>query len=347
MRVLSTSLITSLLLQAGAEAAEFELNPVVIVGTTEVIIPTHMTNNDDGAVYNSATVKAYASLAQAVFALGSHGFGSVAEMMGSWNYNLTGEVSSGWSGAGANDGTIRLTNNGVWDFGVPVYDVWQSTSTDSSQNEMSLNLGVPISQLELNATSGYQPFALADVQAAGWDATLYDPVIVRSDSALLQAGNYTGSPSRRASGRECSWGMRGSSTTLPAAWCMCCWCPGTSRSGRIFQAVIRRWQRAEDANGNGRSNFLDYASGQDPEAAGLLPVVELSGRTLTLRRRINGQDAAAVAEYSDNLEDWYPLEDGLGVASRPTGGEVFPAGLRGLRKSELQSVSFSFPISSS
>ena len=51
----------------------------------------------------------------------------------------------------------------------------------------------------------------------------------------------------------------------------------------------------EDANGKGVGNFLNSASGQDPEAGGLLPVVELSGSTLTLRRWINALDAAAVA----------------------------------------------------
>ena len=79
------------------------------------------------------------------------------------------------------------------------------------------------------------------------------------------------------------------------------------KSGQIGKSVGRGHA---DANRNGRSNFLDYASGQDPEAGGLLPIVELNGTTLTLRQRINGTDAEPVAEWSDNLGDWFPLEEG-------------------------------------
>ena len=307
MRFLSTSLLTVLLLQAGAEAAEYEA-PVLIVAPSEVIVQSHLTNNDIGAVYDSATVAAYASLAQSVFALGSHGFGSVGEMMGGWNYNLSGQVSNGWVGTGNNDGTIRLTNNG----GIPdlSYTIWRDTSTAPSQDEMFLNLGVPISQLELNATSGYQPFTLADVQAAGWDATLYDAVIVRSDSALLQAGNYTGTavPGEIP---EAFVGYDGAAGFVASGLHYLLLSPGDFAEWTDFSSRHPSLAAGGDANGNGRSNFLDYASGQDPEAAGLLPVVALSGNTLTLRSRVDGIDAQATALYSDDLDRWDPLEEGV------------------------------------
>lgn len=66
----------------------------------------------------------------------------------------------------------------------------------------------------------------------------------------------------------------------------------------------------DDANGSGGSNFLDYASGQNPESAGTLPIVDLSNGLLTMRQRINGLDAPPTAEYSENLRDWFPLEEG-------------------------------------
>jgi hypothetical protein len=79
-----------------------------------------------------------------------------------------------------------------------------------------------------------------------------------------------------------------------------------------------------DNNGNGRSNFLDYASGQDPESSGTLPIVDLREGLLTLRQRINGVDAIPVPEYSDNLSDWFALEEGAHytVLSSTVNGEM-------------------------
>jgi predicted outer membrane repeat protein len=66
-----------------------------------------------------------------------------------------------------------------------------------------------------------------------------------------------------------------------------------------------------DENGNGLSNFLDYASGQHPEATGLLPIVEITATTLTLRTRVDGSSTFPFAEYSDDLDNWFTLVEGV------------------------------------
>ena len=65
-----------------------------------------------------------------------------------------------------------------------------------------------------------------------------------------------------------------------------------------------------DANVNGISNYLDYASGQNPEDPAVLPIMEFSAGALTMRQRINGSDAIPAPQYSDNLGDWFSLEEG-------------------------------------
>jgi hypothetical protein len=129
--------------------------------------------------------------------------------------------------------------------------------------------------------------------------------------ALLGASNYLGS--QQAGEREGvfvgTFNMNNSWSASGLVYVLLV--PGDFAGWTDFGSEHPGLDPAEDANGNGRSNFLDYASGQDPEAAGLLPVVELAGSTLTLRRRVDGSDALAVAEYSDNLDGWFPLEEGV------------------------------------
>ena len=223
-----------------------------------------------------------------------------------------GEVNSGWSATGANDGTVSLTNNGGSFMGVPTYDVWQSTTTNASQDTMALRIGISNGLLELNASSGYQPFTLAEVSSAGWDGSLYDAVIVRSDSALLLAANYTGAATPGEipeafvgmdQGGFNSWSTTGLHYLLLS--------PGDFAEWTDFASEHPTLAAGGDANGNGRSNFIDYATGQDPEAPGLLAPVELTGNTLTLRRRTNGIDAQATAQFSDTLDGWDLLEEGV------------------------------------
>lgn len=66
-----------------------------------------------------------------------------------------------------------------------------------------------------------------------------------------------------------------------------------------------------NSNGSARSDFLEYASGQDPTAPGTLPIVEFHEGLLTVRRRVNGLDANPEIQFSHNLGDWFPLEEGI------------------------------------
>ncbi len=311
MRRSSLFLLTSFLLQAGVEAAEIRVDVPFQTGAS-YLLDSYFTNDDQGAVYDSATTKVVAALAWEVFSLGNHSSASVADLLNiepGFSYNIRpGEVDTGWSATGVNDGTVRLTNNGY----VPdaTFTTWQSSSSNPSQDTMALRIVISNDLLELNATSGYQPFTLAEVSSAGWDASLYDAVIVRSDSALLLAANYTGAATPGEI-PEAFVGDLGGPTISTTGLHYLLLSPGDFAEWTDFASEHPALAAGGDANGNGRSNFIDYATGQDPEAPGLLAPVELSGNTLTLRRRTNGIDAQATAQFSDTLDGWDPLEEGV------------------------------------
>ena len=311
MRRSSLFLLTSFLLQVGVEAAELQVDlPFQSNSGLSYGFDTYFTNNDPGAVYDSADVQLFSALASQVFALGNSTQASLAEMMNNeWTRTIqgapAGEVNSGWAATGDATGAIQLSHA---PFG---YNIWHSTTTNSSQDTMALRIGISNGLLELNASSGYQPFTLAEVSSVGWDASLYDAVIVRSDSALLLAANYTGAATPGEI-PEAFVGFTTGGFFIPTTGLhYLLLSPGDFAEWTDFASEHPALAAGGDANGNGRSNFIDYATGQDPEAPGLLAPVDLSGNTLTLRRRTNGIDALATAIYSDDLDRWDPLEEGM------------------------------------
>jgi hypothetical protein len=287
----------------------------------------YLTNDDNGAVYNSARTAVVSGLAEEVFALGNSGKTSVEEMLrAEWGTQiLPGEIDQGWSATVAGS-LIELTNNGSYFLGVPEYEIWRSTNQDPTQDTMALRFTVPNTQLELNATPGYQPFTLGDVMSAEWYPGLYDAVIVRSDDGLLSARNHR-SPRPPEWLEQAFVGMEGGALGLnyptPGRYYVLLR-PEDFAAWTSYEQQHGDLPQGGDANGNGRSNFLDYASGQDAAAVGLQEPVELSGETLTLRERINSQDARPTAEFSQDLVEWFDLEEGVHyqVAGESVTGEM-------------------------
>ncbi|MCP5545597.1 MAG: hypothetical protein H7A49_17005 [Akkermansiaceae bacterium] len=280
-----------LLLATGplVRAAEVTVNAPVVF-PTQYLFSVQVSNPNEG-VYNSATLAVFEQVHQAGL---------------SPNLSFSDDVDTftGWSATFDAEGVIQLTNNGQIVFGSPAYTVWDTET-------MSLLCAVSFAGLERNGSAGHQPFTVAEVLGPGWDPGAWDAVIVRSDDPLLGLRNLT-----RAHPDE----------ILEEAFVAIQDIDNTYTADSPYYEVLEPsdfavWtdfasehpslDPAGDANHNGRSNFLDYASGQDPEAAGLLPIVELNGTTLTLRRRINASDAEPLAEWSDNLDDWFPLEEGV------------------------------------
>lgn len=204
---------------------------------------------------------------------------------------------TGWTAEFDAEGVVQLSHG---QFGWTVWD----TET------MSVGSSVSTTSLERNATAGHQFFTLAEVSSPLWDSAGYDAIIVRSDSALLSAPNYLGTE-QAGPVEEVFVAQEGIFSYSAPGLQYLLLEPGDFAEWTDFVTAHPALVAGADANGNGRSNFLDYASGQDPEAAGLLPIVELEGTTLTLRRRVDGIDALAVAEYSDDLDEWFPLEEGV------------------------------------
>ncbi|MGJ8644707.1 MAG: hypothetical protein ACSHX9_14970 [Luteolibacter sp.] len=303
MRLFPLFLLTVMLLHAGAEAAELILDPPSYT-PNHVFLNVGGTNNDQSTVYEHTEYNVFATLANKLHLLthNQETYDSAQELMESWVCGL-GTPTFGWTASISSNFRVITTHVD----GDPGFDYAPYITGFALDPFVRL----PLIQLELNATSGYQPFTLAEVSSAGWDASLYDAIIVRSDSALLLAANYTGA----ATPGEIPEAFVGTQDILniyPASGLhYLLLLPEDFAEWTDFTSEHAGLDPAEDDNSNGRSNFIDYASGQDPEAAGLLPVVALEGNTLTLRRRINGSDAAAVAEYSDNLSKWDPLEEGV------------------------------------
>lgn len=283
----------------GAEAVVGE----PIAGPTWTNLNHAFTNNDVGSEYASGVTNTVQLLAEQIAALNGT---TVSTIMSEWTYNISGEVDAGWQLSPQADGSVLSSTAAP--FG---NDLWRQ-STPSLDMQIQ-SMGIANARLELNATAGYQPFGIAEVASASWDPSAYDAIIVRSDDPLLSAPNYRfPSPEELLEvgfvGSE--GGALGSNFSTPSRYYLAL-SPDDFAEWTEFGEEHPGLVGLEDANGNGRSNFLDYASGQDPEADGLLPIVELDGTTLTLRRRINGIDVLATAQFSDTLSGWLPLEEGV------------------------------------
>ncbi len=134
-------------------------NPTTINTTGDpanVFLNMQLTNNDAGAIYNSATLNTLSGLDDALWALPENqsNYASKADMLGDWSIAVrsppTGEVSTKWFSNTNNDGTIDLFHQGIG------YDQWTS---NANSDMMALTVSIPKSQLEVDGQAGYSPLS--------------------------------------------------------------------------------------------------------------------------------------------------------------------------------------------
>lgn len=94
-----------------------------------------------------------------------------------------------------------------------------------------------------------------------------------------------------------------------------------------------------DTDGNGIDDLLDHAIGHSPGETGGLPIITISGGTLTVSYRENlaADDTQLTAFWSDDLLSWRPLSEDFELLSSLTGAS-------GLRTLTFQSLPANLPI---
>lgn len=153
--------LASLLGPAKAEAAILVTNAPVVTANNSVSMEVSATNNDTGAVYNSAELNVFKDLATQLYALPANQtqYNSISDLMSDWNFNIrafpTGDVYAGWNFQKQNDGSISLSNESLTG-GEPGtdYDLWNS---NPGSNKQAYTLIVPNSQLNFDGVAGYDP----------------------------------------------------------------------------------------------------------------------------------------------------------------------------------------------
>jgi hypothetical protein len=140
-----------------------------VVGDTYKVLNINLTNNDEGAIYDSGDLSLLAPLAQKLWDFvpaNQANYEDIGEMVGAWNVNIRtagdAQVYDGWNRAVNNDGSIDLTNIG----GIPdvSYTTWRDSIGFPNQNTMALAIQIPLSQLELDGESGYDPLTDARIE---------------------------------------------------------------------------------------------------------------------------------------------------------------------------------------
>ena len=137
--------------------------PDYVANPSVVTIPIEITNNDNGAIYNSYDLSLFGSLVASIYALPRNqtNYASVEEMTASWQLEIlpspVGEVNTGWNATTGDYNPVGIGNIGIDGF----YDGWYATQQNPNQDEMALNLYIPLSQLDGNGNG----FSLSDA----WD----------------------------------------------------------------------------------------------------------------------------------------------------------------------------------
>ena len=128
-------------------------------GSSSVKLNLNITNDDPGAIYDSARLSPalFGDLADALYRLPANrdAYAGIGDLIGEWNVSVratpTGEVYNGWNNTLNPDGSIDLSYSGRG------ADQWLSTSADHEWDTMALTVSIPKSQLELDGVGGYNP----------------------------------------------------------------------------------------------------------------------------------------------------------------------------------------------
>ena len=149
---------TLILLTLAAHAAEVvQYDPVY--SSTIVLLDTELINNDNGAIYESASFAYFAllpngsvtNLATAIQQLPQNLTNTVAGVQESWTGGVLpgiSEVDTGWSLNLESNTTYSIGHVGGFpDFD---YDTWQNTPANANQDMMYLSHKIPLEQLDGN-----------------------------------------------------------------------------------------------------------------------------------------------------------------------------------------------------
>jgi hypothetical protein len=168
-----TSLLAALLWAAPARGLSVQQYEPVS-NPDYINLPFDMTNDDNGAIYDSAEVMMFNSLVDQVYNLehNKSRFNTKEDMLNDsqnpWSFDIVhpdngGEVYSGWEKDCGDWSCIDIYNNGGW----PGWDYtqWLSTSQNPSQDMMAITVGVPKDHLDGNA-NGWDPNESSDYKIA-------------------------------------------------------------------------------------------------------------------------------------------------------------------------------------
>jgi hypothetical protein len=137
-----------------------------VYGDTIVSLNLLLTNNDEGAIYDSGELTLLAPLAQSLWDFvpaNRMTYTDISELVADWGVSIrvppTGQVSSGWGTIPESDGSIVIGHTTLGS-----YDEWLDSLNYPSQNTMALSIQIPLVQLELDGESGYDPLSDARIE---------------------------------------------------------------------------------------------------------------------------------------------------------------------------------------
>ena len=167
-------------------APDYVANPGVVT------IPIEITNNDNGAIYNSYDLSLFGSLVASIYALPRNqaNYASVEEMTATWQLEIlpspVGEVNTGWNATTGDYNPVAIGNIG----GIPGldYEQWLATQQNPNQDEMALNLYIPVSQLDGDGDG----WSLAD----GMDYHLTTNSVPSADMGVGRVDQFTEYPAQ-------------------------------------------------------------------------------------------------------------------------------------------------------
>ncbi|MDD4735509.1 MAG: choice-of-anchor D domain-containing protein [Kiritimatiellae bacterium] len=148
-------LVSSLLVGASLHANTItQFEPVRDEIEQENLVGVKITNDDNGAIYDSYEFFALQSLANSLYSLphNQSNYSNKENLINDWRVRIRspplGEVDSGWNETLDNTGKLTLNHNPGWiDYD---YDGWYATQQKSSKDSMYITCFVPDSQLDGN-----------------------------------------------------------------------------------------------------------------------------------------------------------------------------------------------------
>lgn len=121
-------------------------------------MPIELTNNDDGAIYDTYDLYVLSAVGDLLWNLPHNqtNYASADALRADWSLGIrpdpVGEVNAGW-----NANTVSFSPVVIWNAGGDInvdYDGWHATAQNPNQDTMALVLSIPVSKLDGNG-NGY------------------------------------------------------------------------------------------------------------------------------------------------------------------------------------------------